>query len=172
MSAPVGNQFWKARSSHGRLPIFAAPDDLWDACVEYFAWTDDNPLYERKAFGSKDGPQTIDLPKMRAMSVSALCIFLDISPHTWADYRAREDFTPICSRVDEIIRSQKFQGAAADLLNPSIIARDLGLADKSEHSGPNGGPIKSETTITEMLLVAVPIPERDADGYPIKKGDA
>jgi hypothetical protein len=27
---------------------------------------------------------------------------------------------------------QKFSGAAAGLLNPNIIARDLGLADKSE----------------------------------------
>lgn len=36
-----------------------------------------------------------------------------------------------------------------------------------EHSGPGGGPIQS--TVTEVRLVAVPIPERDADGYPIKK---
>src|SRR5882762_8727394 len=104
MSAPIGNKFWEARSSHGRKPIFASPDDLFDACVEYFAWTEDNPLYEVKAFGSKDGPQTIDLPKMRAMSISGLCIFLDISPTTWREYAAREDFAVICSRVAETIR--------------------------------------------------------------------
>jgi hypothetical protein len=92
---------------------------------------------------------------MRAMTVSGLCIFLDISPKTWAEYRAREDFTPIASRVDEIIRTQKFQGAAADLLNPSIIARDLGLADKSELTGANGGPV---STITKIELVAAPFP--------------
>ena len=156
MAAPAGNEFWKARSSHGRAPIFATPDHLWSACVEYFEWVEANPLYECKAFGSKDGPQTIDLPKMRAMTVSGLCIFLDISPKTWAEYRVREDFTPIASRVDEIIRTQKFQGAAADLLNPSIIARDLGLADKSELTGANGGPIKQE--ITRIELVAAPFP--------------
>jgi hypothetical protein len=160
VAAPVGNEFWKARSSHGRAPIFATPDHLWSACAEYFEWVEANPLYEVKAFGSKDGPQTIDLPKMRAMSISALCIFLDISPPTWAEYRAREGFTSICSRVDEIIRSQKFQGAAADLLNPSIIARDLGLADKSELTGANGGPISK---VTRIELVAVPIPAREDD---------
>jgi hypothetical protein len=37
-----------------------------------------------------------------------------------------------------------------------------------EHSGPNGAAI---STITEVRLVAVPIPERDADGYPIKRGE-
>lgn len=167
MAAPIGNKFWEARSSHGRKPIFASPDDLWNASVEYFQWTEDNPLYETKAFGSKDGPQTVELPKMRAMTISGLCLFLDISPKTWLEYRAREDFSPIVSRVDDTIRLQKFQGASADLLNPSIIARDLGLADKSEHSGPGGGPIES---ISKIELVAVPIPERDADGYPIKAG--
>lgn len=37
--------------------------------------------------------------------------------------------------MEEIIRTQKFEGASADLLNPNIIARDLGLAEKQEHSG-------------------------------------
>jgi hypothetical protein len=36
-----------------------------------------------------------------------------------------------------------------------------------EISGPDGGAIKSE--VTEVRLVAVPIPERDENGYPIKK---
>jgi len=153
MSAPVGNKFWEARSSHGRSPKFATPDDLWSACVEYFDWIDANPLYEAKAFAFQGDVTIESLPKMRAMTVSGLCIFLDISPKTWAEYRDRKDFTPITSRVDEIIRTQKFQGAAADLLNPNIIARDLGLADKSELTGKDGAPL---TTITRIELVAAP----------------
>jgi hypothetical protein len=138
MPAPTNNKFWKSRSSHGRKPIFQTPDDLWTACLQYFDWVDDNPLYECKAFGHKDGPQTIDLPKMRAMTITGLCIFLDIGRRTWDDYRAREDFVPVTTRVDEIIWTQKFQGAAADLLNANIIARDLGLPDRSEFTGKDG----------------------------------
>jgi hypothetical protein len=41
---PKGNQFWKIRSSHGRNPIFAKPDDLWEACCQYFEWVDKHPL--------------------------------------------------------------------------------------------------------------------------------
>lgn len=135
MAAPVGNQFWKARSSHGRNPIFASPDDLWSAAAEYFEWVEANPLYEAKAF-AYEGEVTIeDLPKMRAMTIAGLCIFLDISQQAWSEYRARQDFGEVTSRVEAIIRDQKFTGASAGLLNPSIIARDLGLAEKSEHSG-------------------------------------
>jgi hypothetical protein len=157
MTAPEGNQFWTARSSHGRSPIFAASDDLWNACLEYFEWVDANPLKETRAFGSKDGPQTIELPKMRAMTIVGLCLFLNISRNTWRSYREKEEFSGTVERVDAIIRTQKFQGAAADLLNANIIARDLGLADKQEYSGPGGGPIKTEE-IQRIELVAAPFP--------------
>jgi hypothetical protein len=157
MSAPLGNRFWEARSTHGRAPIFASPDALWSACTEYFDWVETNPLYETRAFGSKDGPQTIQIPKMRAMTIAGLCIFLDISRQAWSEYRERQGFGDVTSRVDETIRTQKFEGASAELLNANIIARDLGLADKSEQSGPNGGPIKSEN-VQRIELVAAPFP--------------
>lgn len=132
MAAPTGNQFWKARSSHGRAPIFASPDALWDACAEYFEWVELNPLWESKPFAFQ-GVVTVEaLPKMRAMTISGLCIFLDIARRTWDEYRERDDFLPVVTRIEEIIRTQKFEGASADLLNPNIIARDLGLADKSD----------------------------------------
>jgi hypothetical protein len=160
MAAPVGNKFWEARSSHGRAPIFASPEDLWTACVEYFDWIEANPLYEDKLVTFQGMAKHEPCAKMRAMTISGLCIFLDISPKTWAEYREREDFTPITSRVDEIIRTQKFQGAAADLLNPNIIARDLGLADKSEVSGKDGAPIEHNHRITKIERVIVDAPKQ------------
>ncbi|RVG08547.1 DNA-packaging protein [Sinorhizobium meliloti] len=144
MAAPKGNEFWKARSSHGRAPIFASPDDLWTAACEYFEWVEENPLYEDK-LTSYQGINTHEpVAKMRAMTISGLCIFLDIARSTWDEYRANKDFSGICTRVEEIIRTQKFEGASADMLNPSIIARDLGLADKSEITGRDGGPIETK----------------------------
>lgn len=142
MSAPLGNQFWKARSSHGRAPIFASPEALWDAASEYFEWVEENPLYEAKAFAFQGMVTVENLPKMRAMTIMGLCIFLDISTRAWIEYKGREDFIPVTTRIDEIVRTQKFTGAAADLLNANIIARDLGLADKSELTGKDGGALE------------------------------
>lgn len=132
MAAPKGNKFWMARSSHGRTPAFASPDVLWAAALEYFAWVEANPLYETKAFASGGKVVVKELPKMRAMTISGLCIFLDISRQAWSDYKAREGFADITTRVEEVISAQKFEGAAADLLNANIIARDLGLRDKQD----------------------------------------
>ena len=142
MAPPLGNKFWMVRSSHGRNPIFATPEDLWQACCEYFDWVEANPLWQDNLVTYQGQSVHEPIAKMRAMTVVSLCIFLDIDPKTWLDYRVRDGFVPITTRVDGIIRSQKFQGAAADLLNANIIARDLGLADKSELTGRDGGPIQ------------------------------
>lgn len=151
MSAPKGNKFWELRSSHGRKPIFAAPEDLWDACTQYFEWVHENPLMEMRPFAYQGVVIQEPVAKMRAMTIGGLCLFLDIDRTTWLEYSKKEGFSNVCTRADEIIRDQKFTGAAADLLNPSIIARDLGLSDKTEVTGKDGGPIQTEElSMTEV----------------------
>ncbi|RVH21447.1 DNA-packaging protein [Sinorhizobium meliloti] len=142
MAAPKGNRFWEARSSHGRKPIFPDAEALWTAACEYFEWVEDNPLYEDK-LTSYQGVNTHEpVAKMRAMTISGLCIFLDISQQAWSEYKQRDGFGEVTSRIEDVVKSQKFAGAAADLLNANIIARDLGLADKSELAGNGGGPVQ------------------------------
>ena len=134
MGAPFGNQFWRARSSHGRKPIFPNPEKLWDACVEYFEWVEEHPLKEEKLFAYQGEITRDTVSKMQAMTMGGLWLFLDISKDTWWNYRDKEGFLSVTTQVEETVRHQKFTGAAADLLNPNIIARDLGLADKTEHN--------------------------------------
>ena len=146
MAAPAGNRFWEARSSHGRNPKFDDPEVLRDACYQYFQWVEDHPLWEMKAFAYQGVVTQESVPKMRAMTISGLCLFLDICENTWANYKKNQDFLRVCTDVEKTIYNQKFSGASADLLNASIIARDLGLADKSELTGANGAPININTT--------------------------
>lgn len=132
MAAPKGNKFWQARSTHGRKPIFETPEQLWDACEQYFQWVEDNPLKEEKVFPFKGQVTRAEVSKMRAMTLTGLQNFLDIAESTWAAHRVREGFEETVARVERIIYDQKFTGAAADLLNANIIARDLGLKDQRQ----------------------------------------
>ena len=159
MSAPLGNEFWKARSSHGRSPIFATPDALWEAAQEYFQWVHDNPLEEEKLFAYQGDITRDKVAKMRAMTISGLCIFLDISRQAWSEYEKRDGFGDITQRIAEIIRSQKFEGAAADLLNPNIIARDLGLVDKQQHETQTEVSLKPDIDLARTIAFLL---QRDA----------
>jgi len=145
MASPDGNKFWLKRAKSGRDKIFSDSACLWEAACEYFEWVDENPLEGEKLFSFQGGVVTGDYKKMRAMTIDGLCLFLGIGRSTWGDYKARDDFSEVVEQVENVIRSQKFAGAAADLLNANIIARDLGLKDAStnEHTGANGGPIQT-----------------------------
>ena len=134
-AAPINNEFWKLRSKHGRDKLFKTPQLLWQAACEYFQWIESNPLYEAKAFAYQGDTTITKLPKMRAMTLSGLCFYLRCNEGYFRTFKAQlpdneEDFNTVISEIEAVIFRQKFEGAAADLLNANIISRDLGLMDK------------------------------------------
>lgn len=136
MSAPSGNEFWKLRSKHGRDTLFTSPEMMWEAACEYFQWCEDNPLYEKDWVG-KDAYE-VDKPKMRPFTMQGLCRYLDCNTEYFRQFgdnlkEGQEGFSRIITRIKETIYEQKFTGAAAGFLNPNIIARDLGLTDKTDN---------------------------------------
>lgn len=158
MAAPKGNQFWKLRSKHGRDKLFATPELLWDAACEYFQWCDENPLYkaeQSRAKSSKketeigeEGIQVkdtgiIEMPVMRPFTIEGLCHYLDCNTKylniferdlTGKTDKTSQDFNNVITRIRETIYRQKFEGAASGFFQQNIIARDLGLSDKKDHS--------------------------------------
>lgn len=151
MAAPKGNRFWELRSKHGRDKLFSTPELLWEAACEYFKWCQDNPLYEAKAFAYKGSVKVKNMPKMRAMTLSGLCFYLSCNEAYFRQFNTEgnKGFSTVIEEIEKTIYNQKFQGAAADLLNANIIARDLGLSEKNEHTGKDGGPIQFGEVIFE-----------------------
>ena len=149
MAAPEGNQFWKLRSSHGRDKIFSDPKILWDVACEYFQWCDDNPWQEQDWVG-KDGDEVVK-NRVRPYTLTGLCVYIDCDEKTLRNYGSKEenkDFFPVYTRIEQIIRTQKFEGAASGFFNANIIARDLGLTDKQETKNEHTGDIKVTLNIT------------------------
>jgi len=133
LSAPKGNKFWEARSTHGRKPKFEDAETLLDACNQYFEWNHQNPLHEMKPFNVNGEIIQEPVAVMRAMTIQGMCIFIGMSHETWIQYRKKQDFSEVCKHVEQVLYTQKFSGAAGGLLNASIIARDLGLKERTEN---------------------------------------
>ena len=147
---PKGNKYWLSRSKHGVDGKWTDPNKFLTDCVSYFEWLEDNPLQEAKAFAYQGIVTQADLPKLQAPTIENLCTHLGITYQTWLNYKVRgPDFLEVITYVEQVIRGRKFVGAAADLFNATIISRDLGLADKTEHTGAEGGPIQ---TITRTIV--------------------
>lgn len=135
MAAPPGNQFWKLRSKHGRDKLFATPELLWEAACEYFQWCDNNPWYKID-FRGKDNEE-VKIPTERPYTLTGLCLYLNCNQAYFRNFKLQlpkdeKDFNAIISRIEETIETQQFEGATVGAYNANIIARKLGLSDKSE----------------------------------------
>lgn len=64
-----------------------------------------------------------------------------------------ESFVPICTRIRAEITQDQIEGGMVGQYNPSITQRLNGLTDKQELTGPDGGPIRTESTVTSHTVV-------------------
>lgn len=131
MGAPKGNEYWKLREKHGTEKTYT-PEQLHEKANEYFQWCIDNPLQEEVAYHYQGVITKDTISKMRAFTLKGLCNYLYIVANTFKNYEKEKDYFTVTTRIRQIIDNQKFEGAASGFLNPNIIARDLGLADKQE----------------------------------------
>jgi hypothetical protein len=138
MAAQKGNTYWKlAKGFAVGAEKKYSPNELWTKAVEYFMWVEKNPLKEEKVFGS-GARMTVN--KMRAMTITGFCLFAQIGRNTFGEYCNDEAYTNITARIRDVIYTQKFEGAAADLLNANIISRELELKERTDHT-TDGNPI-------------------------------
>ena len=124
----TGNRAWAARRSPGRRRRFADPDALEAECVGYLEWSDANPLihHEPVVYRGKV-TMVLEVPRLRPYTLAGLCAHLGIGAQTWRDYRRRPAFSWVCEWVESAIWVQQFEGAAAGLFDPRIVARTLAL---------------------------------------------
>ena len=125
-------------SKIGRPHKYKTIEEFSQKCEDYFRYCVENPLKKEEIVRFKDHHVKDTISKLRAFTIIGLCTFLNITEDTFKNYESRkakdleegeEDFLGVCTCVRNIIWTQKFEGAAADLLNPSIIAREMGLKD-------------------------------------------
>lgn len=122
--------------------IFLTPDDFLSACVEYFNWAESNPLQEEHLFAYQGEISRADTDKVRPFTKRGLATYLGIPVSRLESYKTRKDpaWADVVEVIEQVIYTQKFENAAAGLLNASIISRDLGLAEKQEIGGITGAP--------------------------------
>lgn len=124
--APKGNQYWRARKSHGQPKKFQTPTDLWDRAADYFSWVEQNPLYKPVYFYDRGSVIKSKIPVMRPLSIRGLSLHLGISVQTFLNYERREscrDYFEVCERIRMVIDNYNYTRAVAGLLNPCVLAR-------------------------------------------------
>ena len=131
MAAPLENQFYLLRVRSGRPPEYT-PEGLLQRANEYFEWVEQNPFKEEVIFHAQ-GLITKDyVTKKRPLTLEGFCIYANIVKKTFWTYERTQDFIQVTSYIRETIENQQLELASTGFLNANIIARKLGLSDKSE----------------------------------------
>jgi hypothetical protein len=130
-----GHRLWASRASSGPKPKFADGEALWTACVEYFCWVEDNPVFETQPVTYRGLTTHVRVAKMRPMTKGGLCLFLGIERSTWNNWKKdRKDLADAIEEVESVIWIWQFNGAAAGLLDAGMVIRQLGIGRKVEQA--------------------------------------
>lgn len=151
MGAPIGNDFWTARSKHGREKLFTSPEILWEAACEYFTWCKNNPWFRTEYIGKE--VIEVKIPIERPFTLIGLCVFLGVSSSYFRVFKstlkeADKEYLTVITRIEEIIYTQQFEGATVGVFKENIISRNLGLKDNTDITS-NGEKIN--LTISENV---------------------
>ena len=135
---------WLARKGNalGRPRAIKSPQELWDFFCEYADRIINNPFKKNDFIkGGEFAGVIVQVDTIRPFTWQGFEDYLfekkvafDIKKYRFNRDGAYDDFSPIITRIGEVIYSNKFEGAAVGAFNHNIIARDLGLVDKTSTS--------------------------------------
>lgn len=175
MAAPIGNEFWRKRTKHGRDKIFTLPKILLTVFREYLVYTDKRTINRPEMI--KSGPmagRVVQVPYPVPYTIQGLTTYMNVNVQYFSEFeesikktleeskdkKKRElaqDFSIVIRAIRQHIYQQKFEGAAVGSFEKLIMARDLGLVEKREEGfrdkdgKPTDPPAQAIINVTNLL---------------------
>lgn len=157
-----GNQLWQLVQNAGRCVIISDAGELWQKAIEYFKWCDENPQNKGELVKHQGDAELFDVPLGRPYSMDALTIYANVSDSYFRSRKgtlgdkveantATEDELALLDtirRIESIVRTQRFEGAAVGIYKENLISRVDGYADNiNQH---NTGEVRQNVVVRDQ----------------------
>jgi len=112
---------------------FKTPEDLWEEFCNYMEYCENNPWTKYES--TKQG--IVPVPVGKPLTFTGFASFVGLTTQGLMNYgemEGREAYFEIYARIRDIIDNHQFEGAAVGVYNHSLIARRLGLVDKTDNT--------------------------------------
>lgn len=149
------------RKKFGRK-AFESADHLYRRALEYFQWCDTHPMYRTEQLkkpgpplkmpdgSTVPGETLVEIPLKRPYTMGGLCIYLGVHSSYFRNFESKrregraptakyipiggddEEFLEVIDFIKESVYTQQYEGAVAGQFQANIVARGIGLADKTE----------------------------------------
>ena len=137
-AAPKGNRYGVDLASFVK-PKSYQPKEWAQKFIDYLEHRQGKVWNKQESIKSGDSAGTVfDVPISLPLTIESFCVFANVSMQTFYNYekaKTYEDYFEITARIRITIESDQLEGAIVGAYNPNIIARKLGLADKTEEVG-------------------------------------
>ena len=144
-----------------------SPERLWELFTQYVEHERKSPLFKREYVG-KDGVE-VDTPLQVPITFEGFeCYLWDLGIiNDLGDYSSNKndkysEFSTIIIRIRQNCFVQNFKGASVGLFNPNIIAKKLGLIDKTENKNENNNAHSGELVVT-VKSSGIPLASKESD---------
>lgn len=129
----------KAGPALSKKDIDMTPQELLEAAIDYFRWAEESPLWQAQVNVFQGEVTEYSVAKVRAFLLPAMATHMGVTERMLTSTLKKPEFENVAGYIHQIIYAHKYENAAAGLLNSSIVQRDLGLTEKTEISGTEGG---------------------------------
>lgn len=166
------------RAAPLKVKKFQKPQDLLTAAVEYFNWAEDNPMVETVALKAKEPGDALEpvsvRRRTRIKTLKGFCIFTGMGTGTFDRYLGGEhgpEFQAAAEWIDNVVQQDVLEHGAADMLNPAIVQKVLGLregVDIRSHVTQENVDNRTQAEIAKELEGEIEKIVSDIKGEPFK----
>lgn len=124
-------EHWQIINSGGRV-LTNTPEQLWNAAMDYFKWTDEHPITAKRALTTgKEAGKQVQQEYKRPYSIKAMCLHCNISERYIKDIQESHtkdsEWYMVMEKILMVIYTQNLEGAMVDLYNPMMVSKVLNL---------------------------------------------
>ena len=142
MAAPKGNEYYLKRIVVGKKPQYS-PKEWAKMIIDYLDYMEDQTWDKKEAIKSGDKTGTlVSIPTKTPLTIYGFCNYSGVSIDLYLRYKQDKGFEAyhdITMYLDGIIKQNQLEGSMVGAYNPNIVARLLGLAEKTENDHTSGG---------------------------------
>jgi hypothetical protein len=127
------------------ITLITTPTELLEKAAEYCDYVEATPLQSQNAAVHKGDVTVYQLDKARAMTLKGFAAYLGLTVPQLRGTDTSEAWNTALAKIEQVFYTQKYELAAAGLLNASIVSRELGLADKVDNTSSDGSMTPKST---------------------------
>ena len=131
------------------------PEELWAVATAYFRFCVARDIhtmeYRSVSIGQNSGSEIeeIEKPNPRPFTYAGFHVYSGLSRAALDEIAERSDeYAFVVSRIGAVMHAQKFEFATAGAMNANLIARDLGLSEKTDHRSN----VTMKVTVEEIII--------------------